>query len=49
MNYLRGQTYRKIIGTENVVSWDSRLHAHLSSDIDINLLINSFSNACRSA
>ena len=37
----------KIIGTENVVSWDSRLHAHLSSDIDINLLINSFSdNAC---
>ena len=37
----------KIIGTENVVSWESRLHAHLSSDIDINLLINSFSdNAC---
>ena len=37
----------KIIGNENVVSWDSRLHAHLSSDIDINLLINSFSdNAC---
>ena len=37
----------KIIGNESVVSWDSRLHAHLSSDIDINLLINSFSdNAC---
>ena len=41
------QVIGKIIGTENVVSWDSRLHAHLSSDIDINLLINSFSdNAC---
>ena len=37
----------KIIGTENIVSWDYRLHAHLSSDIDINLLINSFAdNAC---
>ncbi len=37
----------KIIGTDDVVSWNSRLHAHLTSDIDINLLINSFSeNAC---
>ena len=28
----------KSSGTD-VVSWDSRLHAHLTSDIDINLLI----------
>jgi DNA-binding MarR family transcriptional regulator len=34
----------KIIGTDDVVSWGSRLHAHLTSDIDINLLINSFSD-----
>ena len=41
------QVIGKIIGTENIVSWDCRLHAHLSSNIDINLLINSFAdNAC---
>ena len=34
----------KILGTGLVVSWNTRLHAHLTSEIDINLLINSFSN-----
>ena len=36
-----------IVETNQVVSWGARLHAHLTSDIDSNLLINSFSdNAC---
>ena len=41
------QVIGRIIGSDKSISWDSRLHAHLNSDIDVNLLINSFStNAC---
>lgn len=32
-----------IVGTELGVMWENRLHAHLSSNVDINILINSFS------
>ena len=41
------QVIGRITGTDNSITWNSRLHAHLTSDIDVNLLINSFSNnAC---
>ena len=32
-----------IPGTEIEVTWNNRLHAHLTSEIDINLLVNAFS------
>ena len=36
-------TIGNVQDTDIEVTWDNRLHAHLSSDIDANLLINSFS------